>query len=301
MLEDTDLLRTMTANLRDAAYVVDTDRRIRFWNRHAEQLTGYKRADVIGRCCCDDLLIHVDDHRVLCDRECPMAATIADGRGRAVDAYLLHCDGRRIPIHISVIGLRDQEDRVVGALQTFASRSTEMAALAAVAGRERYMLICPMTAVANHAFTQAHLAEQIERLSAEHRPVGVLTIRIDRYRRLAASLGQSVCDVLVTLIARTLSADMRACDFLGRWSESQFVAVLPETDAEMLGMIARRLAFLVSESRHTNGRGRIHPAVHVGGCLIRPTDTPAELIERSENHPLAGKHGGRRRRTSASA
>ena len=53
--------------LPDGAYVTDCDRRIVFWNRAAEQITGWRRDDVLGHCCKDNILCHVDkDGHPLC-------------------------------------------------------------------------------------------------------------------------------------------------------------------------------------------------------------------------------------------
>jgi len=41
--------RIVLESLPNGVYVVDTERRILFWNDGAEQITGYLRQDVIGR------------------------------------------------------------------------------------------------------------------------------------------------------------------------------------------------------------------------------------------------------------
>ena len=71
--------------LADGAYATDTDRRILFWNRSAERITGWKREDVVGRRCRDNILVHVDiDGHPLCRTEfCPLHRATATGIGRA--------------------------------------------------------------------------------------------------------------------------------------------------------------------------------------------------------------------------
>ena len=56
--------------LGDGIYVCDRERRIVFWNKSAERITGWQAEDVIGRACLDDVLNHVDkDGRRLCGKE----------------------------------------------------------------------------------------------------------------------------------------------------------------------------------------------------------------------------------------
>ena len=45
----------------DRLYVVDRERKIQFWNRAAERITGYRAGEITGTCCADNVLIHVDD------------------------------------------------------------------------------------------------------------------------------------------------------------------------------------------------------------------------------------------------
>ena len=78
---DTAAYGRIIDNLYDGLYFVDQNRVIQYWNRAAERITGYTAAEVVGRPCSDNILTHVDDHGAnLCTGECPLAATIADGR-----------------------------------------------------------------------------------------------------------------------------------------------------------------------------------------------------------------------------
>ncbi len=56
-----DFYREVLDNLYDGVYYVDPHRRITFWNKAAENITGYSRQEVLGRKCSDNLLVHVND------------------------------------------------------------------------------------------------------------------------------------------------------------------------------------------------------------------------------------------------
>ncbi|MCK4653580.1 MAG: PAS domain-containing protein, partial [Candidatus Cloacimonetes bacterium] len=43
-------------NLYEGVYYVDTDKRIKYWSRGAERITGYKSSETIGKLCSDDIL-----------------------------------------------------------------------------------------------------------------------------------------------------------------------------------------------------------------------------------------------------
>jgi len=75
------------ANIIDAAnegiYVTDRERRFMLWNKAAEKITGYRKEEMIGRLCHDDILNHIDhEGQALCLFGCPLQAAIDDGAPR---------------------------------------------------------------------------------------------------------------------------------------------------------------------------------------------------------------------------
>jgi len=67
----TDLLE----NLYDGVYFTDHDRKITFWNKAAERITGFTAGEVIGQHCSDNILIHVPGS--LLSRTVSIGATMA--------------------------------------------------------------------------------------------------------------------------------------------------------------------------------------------------------------------------------
>ena len=61
-------------SLNDGLYVCNRDRRILYWNRAAERITGWSSEEVVGLRCMDNILDHKDkDGRRLCGEEfCPL-------------------------------------------------------------------------------------------------------------------------------------------------------------------------------------------------------------------------------------
>ena len=73
-------------NLYDGVYFVDVDRRITYWNRGAERITGYLSEMVVGTFCNNNLLNHITDNgKHLCEDGCPLLETIRDGREREAE------------------------------------------------------------------------------------------------------------------------------------------------------------------------------------------------------------------------
>ena len=116
-------------SLYDGVYFVDRERRITYWNKSAERLTGYSAAEVMGRCCSDNLLVHVDDSgQQLCTTACPLSQTIGDGQPRDANVHLRHKLGHRVPVAVRVGPICDQQGRIIGAVEVFSDNSAKRSA-----------------------------------------------------------------------------------------------------------------------------------------------------------------------------
>lgn len=110
-------------SLNDGVYVTDTERRIIYWSAAAEQITGWTAEQMVGRTCFDDKLCHVDKngHRLCGESLCPLHRSMVTGTGSAapLTVFAQGCDGRRIPMQVSVAPLRDAAGNIVGGVETF--------------------------------------------------------------------------------------------------------------------------------------------------------------------------------------
>jgi phosphoserine phosphatase RsbU/P len=110
-------------SLNDGVYVCDKDRRIVFWSRGAERITGWQAADVLGRRCLDDVLCHIDkDGHKLCGEEfCPLHRAMITGGASTVPIVVFAQGkaGNRIPTQVTVSPIRDAAGEIVGGVETF--------------------------------------------------------------------------------------------------------------------------------------------------------------------------------------
>lgn len=109
--------------MNDGVYVCDRDRRIVYWSRRAEAITGWRPEDVLGHSCRDNILNHIDkDGRPLCGEEsCPLHRSMVTGAEADVPiiVFARGRDGRRIPMQVSVAPLRNGTGEIVGGVETF--------------------------------------------------------------------------------------------------------------------------------------------------------------------------------------
>ncbi len=110
----------------DGVYIVDRKRRILFWNKGAEKITGYSADEVAGRRCSDNILNHIDaGGNLLCRGACPLLKAIRTGQEVEEKVYPLHKDGRRFPTLTHIAPIRDEEGTIIAAIEIFRDISIE--------------------------------------------------------------------------------------------------------------------------------------------------------------------------------
>lgn len=76
-----DFYYSILENLQEGIYFVDSERKITFWNKGAEVITGFKAEEIIGKYCYDNILNHIDESgNKLCLQGCPLHETLKDGK-----------------------------------------------------------------------------------------------------------------------------------------------------------------------------------------------------------------------------
>jgi len=118
-------------SIADGVFTVDENWRITSFNRAAEQITGVRREDAVGQRCKDVLKADV------CEKGCILRKTLQSGKSivnRIV--HIVDAAGRRVPISISTALLKDEQGRIIGAVETFRDISVEEKLRKAIA--ERY-------------------------------------------------------------------------------------------------------------------------------------------------------------------
>jgi PAS domain S-box-containing protein len=97
-----------------AIFTTDAGGTITSFNRAAEEITGYRRDEVIGRDCS---AIFRSDR---CDRACPLKASIDTGEKTLnEEATIITRSGQPLPISISTAALVEDGERIVGGVEMF--------------------------------------------------------------------------------------------------------------------------------------------------------------------------------------
>lgn len=115
LLKDPRFLPELFETLRDGLMVIDHTGRIMLFNRAAEEITGYRKDEVIGKECtvfgCDEC-IAVSDTAKPRDRELEQFGSVHNRKCRIRSA-----DGRTVHVLKNAVVLRDEQGRVLGTIE----------------------------------------------------------------------------------------------------------------------------------------------------------------------------------------
>lgn len=153
-----------------------------------------------------------------------------------------------------------------------------------------------LTGLYNHRHIQEVVHEEYERARRTGEPLSVVMLDFDHFKRVNDLYGHQVGDRVLQEMAEILRKTAREIDKLGRYGGEEFIAVLPETDAEDATTFAERVRERVE--RHPFAVGRAEPLQLTisAGTATYPYPgvyNPRTLIQRADQALYAAKRAGR--------
>jgi two-component system cell cycle response regulator len=191
----------------------------------------------------------------------------------------------------------------------------ELAARVAAAGRTRVLQLelleqtrrletlifeDALTGLANRRFILTQLGSQVSAARRHGRPLSVAVIDIDHFKAINDTHGHAAGDRVLVAVAKALAEHLRAEDQLGRLGGEEFLAVLPDTDAEAGARVIDKLRCEVAAARAEGDDGTLAVTVSIGAATW-DGEAPEELLRRADDALYAAKAAGRDRALSAPA
>lgn len=155
-----------------------------------------------------------------------------------------------------------------------------------------------LTHVANRRGLDAHLQSEIDRAGRMHRPLSVLMVDIDHFKKVNDRYGHPIGDLVLRQIADILRDSARSMDFVTRYGGEEFVMLLPESPLEMALNVAERIRQRVEGQSF----GQIpHPiTISLGVAQWREGEDAEQLLARVDKALYQSKQQGRNRVSSLS-
>jgi diguanylate cyclase (GGDEF)-like protein len=149
-----------------------------------------------------------------------------------------------------------------------------------------------MTNLYNHAFIVNRLSEEIEKAARYQRPLSILMIDIDHFKRVNDTYGHTFGDEVLTQIAQSIQTKCRSVDIVARYGGEEFLVILPETCSTSAAIIANRLRQMIADIPFENG---ITVTISGGIAQYQTGDTASTMFTRADSLLYEAKNEGRNR------
>ena len=283
-LQDPEIFRTVLDTLQTGVSVADRNGKILFWNQGAERLTGHKRHQVVGRSCRDNILLQCNGQGcVACGATCPIARTLHEGKAQEAKMQLRHKEGHPVHVLMRIAPLRDPHGSIIGLVESFDEQG-----FATERDRNRHTLaehgcIDDTTAIPNHEFTQFHLRKNLSSFASYHLPFGVIVIQVDRLAHFRAAYGPPASDAILRVVAQTMKSAFRPSDFVGRWANDQFLAILINCGDHGVEKTFERIRNIVTCAGLRWWSDELSVTTSVGHASVQADDTVESLLLRAQS------------------
>jgi diguanylate cyclase (GGDEF)-like protein/PAS domain S-box-containing protein len=280
MRQNKKFFRNLLNAFPDGVFFTDLNKEILYWSQGAERLSGRRAKDMIGKSCADHRLWLCDDRSGdPCQARCPLSLPAGSPPPEA-DLFLIHQDGRYVPVRVHAVPVHDAKGRPIGVAEFFRDNIQKLLHLKELDQLREAALLDSLTGLGNRQFILKHLIANLERMKRYWWPFGILFIGIDNFAGLNG-LGPGVGDHAIRMVARVINDNTRIFDSIGRWGEDRFVALIENVAEQQLTAIANKFLFLAEHSSLPTPGGGIPISVSILARIPGPEDTVDSLLDAS--------------------
>jgi len=153
-----------------------------------------------------------------------------------------------------------------------------------------------LTGLPNRRAFEEALQREFSRASRYKRPLSLLMIDIDFFKRVNDTLGHLAGDAALRQVGALLRSNLRRDDLAARLGGEEFAVLLPEIDRSGAAIAAEKLRRLVESRPILYDTQRWPLTVSLGVASRAVTDTEAiEVVRRADDMLYAAKREGRNR------
>lgn len=201
---------------------------------------------------------------------------------------------------VAVVRLAGEEsfsEEVRGSLRMIAQSAATSIENAQLYARVEEMAVTDrLTGMYNRHGLAQLAARELDRADRFGRPLSVLMLDLDHFKKLNDEHGHTVGDEILMALASHVEGSLRRIDLLSRYGGEEFVAVLPECNLEGGIQVAERVRAAVEKASFETEAGPLSVTVSVGVASSEGVGLDFDaLIDAADHAMYAAKEAGRNR------
>jgi diguanylate cyclase (GGDEF)-like protein/PAS domain S-box-containing protein len=281
--DDPEILRSVLEDLPTGVYLVGRDAKILFWNHGAERITGHLRQDVVGHLCREDFLGHTEGNaEQVSAASAALEAVLKDGKTTESRVSFRHKSGYLVPVRLRAIAMRDAAGEIIGAAECF----DELVDVGEGNRRHNklaeYGCLDAASGVLTHKMIEARLRECLATYVEQPVPFCIVCIAFDHLEAVKARYGAGALATVLRIAGQTLENSLRPTDYLGRWQENEFLAIMLECNQTEIPRVGERLRKMLGSAKITWWGDSLPVTIAMGATAAKAEDTAGEIMRRAE-------------------
>lgn len=152
-----------------------------------------------------------------------------------------------------------------------------------------------LTGLLRHANIKDALETELRGANRSGNPLSVVMLDIDHFKQVNDTYGHALGDIVISTVGTLLSQHFRRSDRLGRYGGEEFVAVLPNCDAETAQNLVNKLREAFGEISFVDREANFSCTLSAGiaDTLSFPNRMGEQLLEQADAALYRSKQAGR--------
>lgn len=282
----------------DGVAIVDQEKKIIYWNKGAELITGFTKDQIINTPCCQYLKLKFDEQNSeFCNEDCLFTDIFTYGASKTMDVHCYHKDNSVYNLSIRISPIKNEKDNTIDrAIMIFNHKKMDSELLGEIESLKKAAFLDTLTNIPNRRYTETVIKARLEEFQRYNWKFGILFIDIDHFKPINDQYGHKLGDIALKEVASTIQQTLRQFDLVGRWGGEEFIAVSVNVDSEILFSVAERIRKQVEKIEiPATDNTKIKLTVSMGATVAEQDDTFESLIERADKLMYKSKNDGRNR------
>ncbi len=288
-----ELLHVTLQSIGDAVITTDSSGAVAWMNPAAERLTGWQRAQVIGKALPQVFCIIDEDSREAAPN--PADVCLREGRnvGLSDRTVLVARDGTEHGIEKSAAPIRNSRGQIFGAVLVFHDVTEQRRLAGEMSFRAQHDML---TGLINRTEFEARLQVALTRARDGGDECALLLIDLDQFKMVNDACGHAAGDQLLRQVARLLKESLGTSDVLARMGGDEFGVILENCNRRTAESIARQICEQMNDFRFVHEQRRFRIGTSIGLVVLdsRWTDVTA-VLQAADASCYAAKDAGRNR------
>lgn len=244
------LFKTIFESCPEGIFLIDADGIIQAFNRTMEEITGWKREEVIGKECFFLFHCRHEGGGAVCRSDCPGQSALAHpGKTCHAELFLRTKSGKEMVVSASYRFLPvnpsqspSQKGYAIGVMKEITEKKHAENEI------KMQAITDELTGLYNFRYFRQQINLEIKRAKRYHHPLSLIMLDIDHFKYYNDLHGHPQGNKILRQMATLLGENTRETNVVARYGGEEFVVLLPETQKHIAVRTAKRLCSVIKET-----------------------------------------------------